>query len=125
MDEESKVTPKAPETATALPAENRHLVPINHGRNMQTVPSAGTGVRRRWPKVALALAVVLGGAGAYWWLHLPPQLPPGIAFGNGRIEAEEIDIDTKFAGRIAEILADAGDNVCVNLNFFFAITTRT
>ena len=35
----------------------------------------------------------------------------GIAFGNGRIEAQEIDIDTKFAGRISEILADAGDMV--------------
>ena len=56
---------------------------------------------------------MIGGAGggAYWWLHLPPQLPPGIAFGNGRIEAEEIDIDTKFAGRIAEMLADDGDMV--------------
>jgi HlyD family secretion protein len=38
-------------------------------------------------------------------------LPPGIASGNGRIEADEIDIDTKFAGRIAEILADEGDMV--------------
>jgi HlyD family secretion protein len=38
-------------------------------------------------------------------------LPTGIAFGNGRIEAQEIDIDTKFAGRIAGILADAGDMV--------------
>ena len=35
-------------------------------------------------------------------------MPPGIAFGNGRIEAQEIDIDTKFAGRVSEILADAG-----------------
>jgi hypothetical protein len=29
------------------------------------------------------------GGGLYWWLHLPAQLPPGIAFGNGRIEAKE------------------------------------
>ncbi len=38
-------------------------------------------------------------------------MPPGIAFGNGKIEADEIDIDTKFAGRIAELLADEGDMV--------------
>jgi HlyD family secretion protein len=38
-------------------------------------------------------------------------LPPGIAWGNGRIDADEIDIDTKFAGRIAEMLADEGDMV--------------
>ena len=31
--------------------------------------------------------------------------------GNGRIEADEIDIDTKFAGRISEMLADEGDMV--------------
>ena len=70
-------------------------------------------VRRRWLRVAVALAVVVGGAGAafYWWQHSRSQLPPGIAWGNGRIEADEIDIDTKFAGRIAEILADEGDMV--------------
>jgi hypothetical protein len=38
-------------------------------------------------------------------------LPPGIAWGNRRIEADQIDIDSKFAGRIAEILADEGDMV--------------
>jgi HlyD family secretion protein len=61
----------------------------------------------------LALAVLGGGAGAtyYWWQHSESQLPPGIASGNGRIEADEIDIETKFAGRIAEILADEGDMV--------------
>ena len=31
--------------------------------------------------------------------------------GNGRIEADEIDIATKFAGRVAELLADEGDAV--------------
>jgi HlyD family secretion protein len=31
--------------------------------------------------------------------------------GNGRLEADEIDISTKFAGRIAEIRAEIGDMV--------------
>lgn len=35
----------------------------------------------------------------------------GFAFGNGRLEADVIDIDTKFAGRIAQLLADEGDIV--------------
>ena len=75
--------------------------------------SKAMSVRRRWLRVALALAVLVGGAGAafYWWQHSQSQLPPGIAWGNGRIEADEIDIDTKFAGRIAEMLADEGDMV--------------
>lgn len=52
-----------------------------------------------------------GGGGFYWWKHAQSQLPAGISWGNGRIEADEIDIDTKFAGRIAEMLADEGDMV--------------
>ena len=35
----------------------------------------------------------------------------GIVSGNGRIEADEIDIDTKFAGRIVEMFVDEGDMV--------------
>ena len=66
--------------------EKRDLVPIDQGRSLQTVPPIGKGVPvpRRWLKAALALAVVVGGAGggAYWWLHLQPQLSPGIAFGS-------------------------------------------
>jgi HlyD family secretion protein len=69
--------------------------------------------RRRWLPVALAVAVLAGGAGGgyYWWQRLHPLLPPGIVFGNGRLEADEINIDTKYAARIAEILVDEGDLV--------------
>src|ERR1700722_17708351 len=113
MDEEINSALRVSEGANPPPTEKRDLVPITEGRDLQTVPSVSKRVSRRWLKLALPRAVVIGGAGggAYWWLHLPPQLPPGIAFGNGRIEAQEIDIDTKFAGRISEILADAGDMV--------------
>ncbi|MGD0640893.1 MAG: HlyD family efflux transporter periplasmic adaptor subunit, partial [Roseiarcus sp.] len=67
----------------------------------------------RWRILALLAIVVIGaGGGAAYWQHLRQSaLPPGIASGNGRIEADEIDIDTKFAGRIAEMLADDGDMV--------------
>jgi hypothetical protein len=33
-----------------------------------------------------------------------PPLAPSIVFGNGRLDADEINIDTKYAGRILEIL---------------------
>jgi len=113
MDQESKLPPNASEKVPAVPTVSSDLGPIAKNRNIQVVPPARTGVRRRWLEIAAAVALVIGGAGGgtYWWLHLPAKLPPGIAFGNGRIEAEEIDIDTKFAGRISEILADAGDMV--------------
>lgn len=45
-----------------------------------------------------------------WTKSLSP-IPDGFYTGNGRIEATEIDIATKLAGRIEQILADEGDFV--------------
>jgi hypothetical protein len=65
MDQEVNAAPKVPEGASSPPTEKRDLVPINQGRSLQTVPAIGKGrpARRRWLKVALALAIVIGGAG--------------------------------------------------------------
>ena len=70
--------------------------------------------RRRWPRIVLAviaIALAAGGGGYYWWKQAQDLLPPGIVSSNGRIEADQIDIDTKFAGRLAERLVDEGDMV--------------
>ena len=69
--------------------------------------------RSRWRALALlALAVVGAGGGFAYWQHTRQGgLPDGIVSSNGRVEAEEIDIDTKFAGRVAELLVDEGDLV--------------
>lgn len=45
------------------------------------------------------------------WLNHADRLPDGIVWGNGRIEADDIDITPKFAGRVAELLVDEGDMV--------------
>jgi HlyD family secretion protein len=68
---------------------------------------------RLWLSISLLLVVLVGGAGggAYWWQHFSPGLPAGIASGNGRVEADSIDIATKFGGRVAELFADEGDTV--------------
>jgi len=58
----------------------------------------------------LVLLIVALGVG-FWWLQSGPSVPPGFAWGNGRLEADEIDIDTKFTGRIAKMLVDQGDLV--------------
>jgi HlyD family secretion protein len=119
MDQDIKTDRSASPVAAGLNeplSSNTHdLVPVSAHTNLP-VPlptSKRKSERKRWVRVALVLAVIIGGGGAayYWWQHSQSQLPPGIASGNGRIEADEIDIDTKFAGRIAEILADEGDMV--------------
>jgi HlyD family secretion protein len=114
MDQDNDITdvsspPATGHTAAASP-QPHELVPVEI-KLPAVVKRAGA--RWWWLRAALALAVLVGGAGAsyYWWRHLHSQLPAGIAFGNGRLEADEIDIDTKYAGRIAEILADEGDLV--------------
>lgn len=65
---------------------------------------------RSW--LLAALLVVIVGGGYYAWQRIGTAgLPPGIAGGNGRIEAVEIDISTRVAGRLKDVLADEGDFV--------------
>ena len=51
------------------------------------------------------------GLGTFLWLRHGTDTTGGIASGNGRIEAVEVDITTKYSGRLAEILAKEGDMV--------------
>lgn len=50
-------------------------------------------------------------SGWLWWQNQQPQSTAGIVSGNGRIEAEQVDIASKFAGRVQEILVHEGDMV--------------
>ena len=45
----------------------------------------------------------------FYYIRIPPL--KGIVSGNGRLEATQIDIATKFQGRVSEILFDEGDMV--------------
>ena len=108
------VRPQTIGSGEPTPSGAHDLVPIGQAG----LPVSQVGVkrlpnRRWWLRLVLALAVLGGSTGGayYWWQRLHPALPPGIAYGNGRLEADEINIDTKYAGRIAEILADEGDLV--------------
>jgi len=59
----------------------------------------------------ILIGIVLAAGAALWWTLRPVGLPVGIVAGNGRIEATEIDIATKTAGRVVEIMAQEGDFV--------------
>lgn len=59
----------------------------------------------------VAAAIVVSLSAWAWWLFQPQDLPDGFAGGNGRIEAVEIDVAAKTAGRVKEILVNEGDFV--------------
>jgi HlyD family secretion protein len=64
------------------------------------------------PWMVIALGLFLAGGGYYAWeRYANNRLPDGIASGNGRIEAVEIDVSTKSPGRVKEILVNEGEFV--------------
>jgi HlyD family secretion protein len=103
VSDELTETPKSSTSPSLVPLDTAHLPAVQK-----------KGSRRRSPWFWIALLVLSGGAGGggyYAWKQAHPPLPAGISMGNGRIEADEVDIDTKFAGRVAELFVDIGDRV--------------
>lgn len=70
--------------------------------------------KNHWKTVVLILTIVAAGIGTALQFLQKAELPPGIASGNGRIEAVEVDITTKFGGRLASVLVNEGDTVELN-----------
>ncbi|MFP5296240.1 MAG: HlyD family secretion protein [Alphaproteobacteria bacterium] len=66
---------------------------------------------RIWLLRIAVVALAVAAAVTAWQVRQPPGLPAGVASGNGRIEAVEIDIAAKTAGRVKAILVDEGDFV--------------
>ncbi|WP_428825502.1 HlyD family secretion protein [Azonexus sp. IMCC34842] len=69
---------------------------------------------RTSPGKILLLVLVLAcaaGLGLYLYLQRPAGLPAGLASGNGRLEAIEVDVATKIAGRLSELVPREGDMV--------------
>lgn len=67
----------------------------------------------KWMALALGAIVVALGAALIWMTRAPGDPPDGFAKTNGRIEAERVDIATKFAGRLKTVLVKEGDLVKV------------
>lgn len=69
--------------------------------------------RGRLQKVFIfGLFLALTATGGYFlYQQRPAGLPAGFASGNGRLEAVEVDIATKIAGRLAELGPREGDMV--------------
>ncbi|MBL8406877.1 MAG: HlyD family efflux transporter periplasmic adaptor subunit [Candidatus Accumulibacter phosphatis] len=69
-----------------------------------------TNTRRIVFFLVIAVLAILSGLYA-WQQSRPAALPAGFVAGNGRIESTEIDIATRSAGRVKEILCREGDFV--------------
>jgi len=56
--------------------------------------------------------VIIAAAGiALWYFLKDPALPDGLYSTNGRLEAEQVQVATKTAGRVAEVLVEEGQLV--------------
>lgn len=60
--------------------------------------------------IAAALALTAGGY-AYWQHSVALRPGEGLATANGRIEVIRVDIASKLAGRVAQIVVSEGDSV--------------
>jgi len=61
--------------------------------------------------VFIGLFVIACVIGYFFWSSRQNPIPEGLATGNGRMEATEINIATKLGGRIEKILVNEGDFV--------------
>jgi len=59
----------------------------------------------------IAAVVVAAGGLLAWWIFSGPALPHGFAAGNGRLEANQVYVATKYPGRIKDVLFNEGDTV--------------
>lgn len=74
---------------------------------------------------AIPLVVALLAAGGFgYWKSLQDRLPEGIYEANGRLEATEVQVASKYPGRLAEVLVAEGDRVVAG-QLLARIDTRT
>jgi len=61
--------------------------------------------------ITLAASIIVAAAIGAWLWNRGGDLPEGIVSSNGRIEADQVDVSAKIAGRVKEITAREGDRV--------------
>lgn len=62
-------------------------------------------------KILLVILFAIVAGASYFFYQRQSALPEGLVRSNGRVEANQIDIATKYAGRIIEIVPREGDSV--------------
>lgn len=113
-----KTTAASPEkTSEKAPEKNPEKPPEKTGEAAAKKPSDKAGPKaatRKIPKwlTRSVVAVLVVALGVFLWTRGHPRDEyAGLAYGNGRMEATEIDINAKFAGRVEQLLVREGDLV--------------
>ena len=106
METKATVTPPASPTASSNPPVVAPPIPTVPSVEKKLVPL----LKKKWIVIGVMVAAVV--IAIVVWIKMKPS-GPGIGFisGNGRVEATDIDIATKLAGRVQNILVDEGDFV--------------
>jgi HlyD family secretion protein len=82
---------------------------VSHARDLML---EGGFMSKKMVAIALLLAAVAGGLYGYQaWKAAQFTLPVGIASGNGRVEAKQVDIAARESLRVKEIMVKEGDLV--------------
>src|SRR5574340_1276560 len=61
----------------------------------------------------IALVLLCTAGFVYWQWNNASALPPGITSANGRLEATEVDVATRVAGRLTAVRVQEGDQVAI------------
>eukprot|EP00913_Durusdinium_trenchii_P004188 g3880.t1 len=108
-----ELSPISVEAWAAMLAASAVLLLVSEMNKRLERSYRGLRLHRLWKIAAaiIAIAALVYGAWVYRKHVLAAELMQGIASGNGRIEAVEIDIAARTAGRIATIAVREGDFV--------------
>ena len=109
----AEVKPSAAAAAPPVASASDAPAPAEKKPAPEATPEA-TPQPQKWKKwlIPLGIAAVLVAAGLVAWQMLRPKGPgEGFISSNGRIEATEIDVSSKFSGRVQDILVADGDFV--------------
>ena len=77
----------------------------------QDTHKSEAGLRKSKTMMYLVGAALVAGGGVAWYILSRPALPAGFAAGNGRLEATQIYVASKYPGRVKDILFNEGDTV--------------
>jgi HlyD family secretion protein len=107
-------TPPLSIAKATTPDQPSMVNPTTKPEATPVVPAAAVSRFDEWRKwlIPVVIGAILVAAALGAWQLLRPKGPgEGFVSSNGRIEATEIDVSTKFAGRLQDILVADGDFV--------------